>query len=338
MKISIIVPLYNCESYIANCIESIQSQSYENWELIIVDDQSKDNGYEVCSSYAKNDDRIQVIKQNNAGSGVARNKGIDLSTGEYLMFCDADDFLLPHSLELLVQEIIESRVDLVIGGYKEFKYKDNEVIICGQNKPKTEIIKGQQNVRSRYIELFDNALIQAPWAKLYKTKIVKQHNVRFANYRRCQDTVFNISYYEYISSVAIITNPVYIYQTPDGDAYIRKFPVDMIDIRLSIDKLLKDKLNEWNCFNEQANQILSKVLMIDTLVCCRLNFMNNWSSNEEDHKIYISNLVSIPRIQEVLAGRHYGIIRNFLCRILKTKNYNLIKFVNKILIYYINHK
>ena len=131
-----------------------------------------------------------------------------MATGEYIMFCDADDFLLPNGLNLLVEQIKRHDVDLVISGYKEFKYSGSDISFCGENSPKNEIIEGQQNVRNRYIELFDDALIQAPWAKLYKAKIIKQYNVRFANYRRCQDTVFNISYYEHISSLAIVKNSI----------------------------------------------------------------------------------------------------------------------------------
>lgn len=338
MKVSIIIPLYNCEKYIDKCIESIKNQTYVNWELIIVDDQSNDKSYEICKGYADNDTRILLTQQVNAGSGVARNKGIDIATGEYIMFCDADDFLLPDALTLLIEEADRTNVDLVISGYKEFKYFNEEIIFCGQNAPQTEYINGIQHVRNRYIELFDKGLIQAPWAKLYKAEIIKKYNVKFADYRRCQDTVFNISYYEYTESLSIITSPVYAYQTPDGDTYIRKFPIDMIEIRLSIDKLLKDTLINWECFNSAANEILNKVLMVDILVCCRLNFMNNWSRNEDDHKSYINNLISIPRVQSVLYGNNYGFIRNFLCWILKTKNYTLIKYVNKLLILYLENK
>lgn len=338
MKVSIIIPLYNCEKYIDKCIESIKNQTYGNWELIIVDDQSNDKSYEICKRYADNDTRILLTQQANAGSGVARNKGIDMATGEYIIFCDADDFLLPDALTLLIEEANRTDVDLVIGGYKEFKYFNEEIIFCGQNEPQTEYINGIQHVRNRYIKLFDKGLIQAPWAKLYKAEIIKKYNVKFADYRRCQDIVFNISYYEYTESLSIIIGPVYAYQTPDGDTYIRKFPIDMIEIRLSIDKLLKNTLINWGCFNSEANEILNKVLMVDILVCCRLNFMNNWSKSEDDHKSYINNLISIPRVQSVLHGNNYGFIRNFLCWVLKTKNYTLIKYVNKLLIFYLKHK
>lgn len=335
MKISIIVPVYNCEKIIGQCIESIQRQTYKNWELIIVDDESKDNSYQVSQCYANEDNRIRVIQQKNQGSGIARNNGITLSTGDYLLFCDADDYFLPNAFNILIKAAKVYQTDLVVAGYKEFKYSNNSIEFCGENSPIMEHLKDAQVVRRRYIELFDKCLIQAPWAKLYKTDIVKKNQVYFANYRRCQDTVFNLSYMDCIDSLVVISDLVYAYQTPEGDAYIRKFPVDMIDIRINIDELIKNKLYKWNVYTEEARKILNKVLMVDILVCCRLNFMNNWSNTEEEHKRYIIDLLKKKRVIEVINEREYGFVKNMLCFILQRKNYTLIKFTNILLINYL---
>lgn len=336
MKISIVIPVYNCEKLIAQCIKSIQRQTYTNWELIVVDDQSTDDSYKVVQGYAQEDKRIRVIQQKNQGSGSARNNGISLSTGEYLLFCDADDYFLPRAFDILIEAIQVYQTDLVVAGYKEFKYSNNSIEFCGEKIPKMEHLEDKQVVHERYIDLFDKCLIQAPWAKLYKTDIIKNNHVCFANYRRCQDTVFNIEYIDCIDSLVVISDRVYAYQTPDGDSYIRKFPVDMIDIRLSIDELIKNKLIEWNVYTEEARKILNKVLMIDILVCCRLNFMNNWSQYTQDHEKYIMNLLSKERVKEVIQERDYGFVRNMLCRILNMGNYSIIKITNKLLIIYLN--
>ena len=138
-----------------------------------------------------------------------------------------------------------------------------------------------------------------------------------------------------IDSLVVISDLVYAYQTPEGDAYIRKFPVDMIDIRINIDELIKNKLYKWNVYTEEARKILNKVLMVDILVCCRLNFMNNWSNTEEEHKRYIIDLLKKKRVIEVINEREYGFVKNMLCFILQRKNYTLIKFTNILLINYL---
>ena len=99
MKVSIIVPVYNCEKYLKKCIESIINQTYKDLELILIDDGSKDKSYDISLEYKKKYKNIIVLKQNNKGSGSARNYGIEKATGKYLMFCDSDDFFCKNTVE-----------------------------------------------------------------------------------------------------------------------------------------------------------------------------------------------------------------------------------------------
>lgn len=99
--ISVIIPVYNAEQYVGKCIESVQAQTYTNWQMILVDDGSKDKSLEVCQRYAKNDNRISVIHQKNAGPGIARNTGIAKANGDYVVFIDSDDYIENEYFSLL---------------------------------------------------------------------------------------------------------------------------------------------------------------------------------------------------------------------------------------------
>ena len=121
-KISIIIPVYNAEKYLAQCIESIIKQTYSNLEIIIINDGSTDRSLEICNFYKENDQRIVVFNQNNSGVSVARNKGLDISNGEFIMFVDADDWLNADFVESLYK-VCEEHV-LVIGDFNE-KYEDD---------------------------------------------------------------------------------------------------------------------------------------------------------------------------------------------------------------------
>lgn len=103
IKISVIIPVYNAERYVGNCIESVEAQSYTDWQLILVDDGSKDRSLEVCRHYADQDNRILVIHQENAGPGIARNTGIAQASGDYVVFVDSDDYIEPEYFRLLSQ-------------------------------------------------------------------------------------------------------------------------------------------------------------------------------------------------------------------------------------------
>lgn len=111
--ISVIVPVYNVESYLRECVESVLGQSYPHFELLLVDDGSTDRSGEICDEYAAKDERVKVIHQKNGGASAARNTGLDAATGEYLFFLDSDDRILPQTFEKMTATLEESAADFV---------------------------------------------------------------------------------------------------------------------------------------------------------------------------------------------------------------------------------
>ena len=115
--VSIIVPVYNAASHIARCIESIRRQTYQNIEIILLNDGSKDVSLQVCEMYAKIDRRIILLDRDNRGVSATRNLGLKLARGEYLQFADSDDYLEPTATETLVTAAVEHQADMVIAPY-----------------------------------------------------------------------------------------------------------------------------------------------------------------------------------------------------------------------------
>ena len=113
-KISIIIPVYQVEKYIKRCLDSILSQTYSNLEIVLIDDGSRDMSGKICDEYAIKDSRIKVIHQDNAGVSVARNKGLDICTGDYVTFVDSDDFLEPFMYEKMMEKVTEYNCDVVM--------------------------------------------------------------------------------------------------------------------------------------------------------------------------------------------------------------------------------
>ena len=121
--ISVIVPVYKVEPYLDRCVQSIVDQTYENLEIILVDDGSPDNCPAMCDAWAAKDGRVQVIHKENGGVSTARNTGLDTATGSYITFVDADDWLDPNAVEILLEQAVSTGADIVVGNYY-FDYVD----------------------------------------------------------------------------------------------------------------------------------------------------------------------------------------------------------------------
>ena len=125
-NISVIVPVYNVEKYLTQCVESILSQDHSNLEVILIDDGSTDRSGEICDQFAARDSRVQVIHQKNAGAAAAKNAGLRIASGTYLSFVDSDDYLEPNAYGFMLKTLLDSRADAVEGSFREV-YRNREV-------------------------------------------------------------------------------------------------------------------------------------------------------------------------------------------------------------------
>lgn len=160
--ISVIVPIYMVEQYLNTCVDSILNQSYTNLEVILVDDGSSDKCGEICDDYAKKDTRVKVIHQSNSGLSHARNTGMAISKGKYLMFVDSDDWIEPECIEYLFQLLIENNAQLAIGGRDRIEEGTGKVISSEYNGE--EYVKEMSRIEAMN-DMFNRGC--AAWARLY---------------------------------------------------------------------------------------------------------------------------------------------------------------------------
>lgn len=171
-KISIIVPVYNVDTYLDNCIKSIVSQDFSEYEVILVDDGSTDQSGEICDKYARNYSQVKVIHQDNKGLGGARNTGIDAACGEYLLFVDSDDSIKENMLSFLYDTATDNNSDMVLFGMDYIDEQGNII------ETKCPLSSGIRNITSdERISLFsDNPYA---WNKLYKRELFIKNNIRY---------------------------------------------------------------------------------------------------------------------------------------------------------------
>ena len=257
--ISIIVPVYNVEEYLHYCIDSILAQSYNNIEVLLINDGSTDNSESICLSYANIDKRIHYIYQKNSGVSAARNLGLKQSKGEYIYFIDADDYIHPKTLEILFQNINKGNYDLsmILGRAiydKNIKHIYIPTSIDKKILDQNYLMKGLFNLAEE-----EELQYQVVWNKLYKKEVLKD---LFFIKTGTEDTEFNCRVYQKCNKAILIKLPLYywiqrstsITHQPINDNYINRMhsyyialnniPFEMVEYRsFCLDKLYKTMIN-----------------------------------------------------------------------------------------------
>ena len=224
--ISVIVPVYHVEPYLANCITSIQNQTYGDLEIILVDDGSKDECVAICDEYAQKDSRIKVIHKENGGLSYARNVGIQAAKGEYIAFVDSDDYIQRDMCKTLVNAMEDTGADMVLSGFFH-KYLNEEIPKVPSMGEKVALTR--EEFAEEFLELYQQGFLNMPWTKLYKRAQI--FDMFPENLSLGEDLLFNLKYMENIEKLAIVNEPFYYYIQERGTANLsRKKRKDKLEI------------------------------------------------------------------------------------------------------------
>ena len=207
-KISVIVPVYNVQKYLSRCIDSILSQTFTDFELLLIDDGSKVNSGKICDEYAKKDTRIQVFHKENGGVSSARNLGLENVQGEWITFIDSDDYLNINFLSNLIKY---DNFDHIVGGNQTFGERN---INRGINKKIIIDLKSQDATRLDYgTDINSSNFFCYPWGKLYKTTNIKLNHIRFnTQVFLGEDTCFVLEYLSFCSNIILVPYNDYCYR------------------------------------------------------------------------------------------------------------------------------
>lgn len=213
--VSIIVAVWNVEAYLQRCIESLLTQTHSSLEIILVDDGSTDKSGDICDNFAAKDKRIKVIHKINGGASSARNQAIDIASGKWIWFVDADDYVENNALEILIQMAEMETCDMVMAGYVvEDEYGRKKLL---HTKSLQKLLTYQDGL----LEMFapkDYPYQGYVWNKLFRTSIIKETNLRFEeDIHFNEDRLFVVQYLcKSMGNVAYTTQPVYNYCQREG--------------------------------------------------------------------------------------------------------------------------
>ncbi len=255
--ISVIVPVYKVEKFLDRCVNSIVAQSYDNLEIILVDDGSPDGCPQICDIWAKKDDRIKVIHKNNGGLSDARNAGIQIMKGEYVTFVDSDDWI--HK-------------DMIMSLYTHIKSEESQVSICSYERKNMDFernplsgncvsFSGTESVKKLYTPNFGISFTTA-WGKLYKSNLWENIRFPFGKYHEDEFTTYKILYSA--RKVTYTEDKLYFYFINNESIIQSSFSEKGLD---SLDAF-KERINFFELRNENELALLAKKILMKRIIYC----------------------------------------------------------------------
>lgn len=212
IKISVIIPVYNVERYIKECIDCVLNQTLKDIEVICINDASPDNCLEILNEYAQKDKRLKIIDlKENQGMGNARNFGIQEAKGEYIMFLDSDDFLEPQAVETAYKKILENDNDFVIFDYNKYIEETCEKILVKNYTAPFQNLGNKNSIKLSDCDcpFFSGAFI---WNKIYKLSFIKEYNIKFPQKKFQEDLFFLVQVFACSNSFSFVSEPLYNYR------------------------------------------------------------------------------------------------------------------------------
>ena len=204
-KISIIIPVYNVEKYLSQCLDSIINQTFKDFECICVNDGSKDNSLNILQEYSKKDNRIKIVSQENKGVSIARNVGMKISKGKYISFIDSDDWICNDYLEVLYNNMEKFDYDIVICNHYFYYSKDDKLVPVVYDI----VINKETTSFDRFICGYNRGAV---WARLYKREFLENNKMSFLENVVMEDYIFSIITYLSTKKVLFLNDNLYYYR------------------------------------------------------------------------------------------------------------------------------
>lgn len=338
--ISFIVPVYNASRTLEHCIKSLLTQTYDNFEIVLVDDGSVDGSSKICDDFAQKENRVVVFHQKNAGVSAARNKGLELACGKYVTFVDADDWIDSNVCETFVKACEKQDYDLFCfsaiyssqkkdvlslllpGDVELFSQKQKEELLCKMMTPWAPWYSFNCNTR----------FAGSVWAKFYRAEVIKNSDIQFSlETIVSEDVLFNVLSFDFFDKIGYSTKAFYHYRVQDDSAQNRYRPNSMKYFGFVIDQIqqwLEEKrkdLNVKDCANTLFVHYLFGALKED--------YFHKNKPNKTFASSELNEVLSQEKYKSVLENvksEYFTLSERILVRLLRHKMVRCIKLLMKI--------
>lgn len=301
--VSVIVPVYNVEKYLARCVESLINQTMKKIQIILVNDGSSDSSGELCRQFAEKDSRIQVINKKNEGQGLARNSGLLCVLGKYVTFVDADDYIDTDTFEVLCNTMENSGADLCCYSYVKH---DTEGGIVYEAKVEEKLYENNAVITSFLPHYFgDDPLIDdlrgvSACMSMFRTEIIKKHEIRFQSERKVfsEDTLFCLDYCKYINRAVTVSCPFYHYCLK-ADSFTKGYQEKRLELTIDFCNTLSQYARDYK-IELLVTERINMVLWVTLMDCVKQEVLRSRDIGNRKTYQTIKELCNHPYVKEVI--------------------------------------
>ncbi|MFB7138222.1 glycosyltransferase family 2 protein [Gottfriedia sp. NPDC056225] len=315
--LTIIVPVYNAEKTIGRAIKSVLNQSLQNFELILINDGSKDNSLQVMNKIAKDDSRIKIFDLPNSGVSNARNYGLQQAKGLYTTFLDADDYYVKNAFDEIFNDISEE-TQLIIFEYNvESEYKSSRRL---PNSEST-YFSNEKSFRCYAVSLIMNEMINAPWNKVYLTTYLKENQIVFdPTLNIGEDLKFNLTVIREVSYVKIINKALVNYCVKKDEGLVSRFRINRLETRYKLIGEIKELLTYWELYTE--NKLMVDQMLIRDIMGYFMDFYKTSCNLSYSEKLkQINDVINRNEVKELtIKKQNKDITTKLIKLILRTNN------------------
>lgn len=283
--VSVIIPIFNVSCFIERGLQQILNQTYQDFEIILVDDGSTDDSLIKCQKWERTDSRIRVFHQENQGAGGARNLGIEKSHGKYIYFYDIDDEISPSLLEYNVSIMEKYDYEIICFGYKniETTFRSETIVTFNQT-----IVHNNSELRDVFVDEFLLKVNGFPWNKFYRKDFLDKYNLRYEYQRIQQDEVFNLLCYHRVERLYLSPEVLYNYYIYEKGNTRSRFIPDRFDVYKSVIGHFENLKEFWKINDSRFDDYIHKRFYSSVLQCMLFNLLHkdcNWNKSEKQSEI-----------------------------------------------------
>lgn len=326
IAVSVIIPLYNCETHLEECLQSLLSQTLKNIEFIFVDDGSIDKSQEIIKNFAKNDSRIKLIIQKNQGVSIARNNGIQHAKGDYIGFVDGDDYVAPDLFEMMFDKAKKENLDILVSGYN--KVSSNNLIEI-KSQFQHDIVFNSEFIKQDLIKTFiQEDQLNSCWNKLYRAKLIKENNICFPKgMTNGEDGFFNIYCFYNAKQIMFINYSGYYYRELEGSATRDIISKDYFQIAVDRYKTDFKSIFKLEISQDIINDLKEKRFVNNIISIIHVYLNSKSKKNIWSRILYVKKIVNSKIVQIILTEKWELITQNknkydmWILKLIKHKSY-----------------